>query len=163
MLRSRRALTPWSLRRKSACTIGLIVILGFGLVPARVEAQSAQRECLALVFGQWSPQSQLGGDTVFTTAPGLVELLTGEAPEAHEYHPVRAEQTSGKDWLPQKMWRQVAGDSIELVFSNGFSGVDVHLPKVGDSAQGTGATFWDFPRRPQSAVVQAHRVPCPDN
>jgi hypothetical protein len=142
-----------------------VVVLCCALLHANSGQATAQggKGCLTLRVGEWSPQTKWGGDSVFVTSPSLVQLLPMPASAEEGRSNIRVERVSEMDWLPQKTWQQTSGDSLQLVFSNGHSGVILELPAVTDSAVGTAETFWDFPRELQTAVVRAVRIPCPAN
>ena len=52
------------------------------------------------------------------------------------------------------------GDSIELRWTTGFSGVNMSLSHEGDTLRGLAETTWDFDRQVQHANVTMWRVRC---
>ncbi len=59
-------------------------------------------------------------------------------------------------------WRQLAADSIAVVWTDGVRGVMLRLEVRGDTLRGVSSSFNDLPGdRPRPADVIATRVPCP--
>ncbi|HEU4881727.1 MAG TPA: HEAT repeat domain-containing protein [Longimicrobium sp.] len=127
--------------------------------------------CYAFRRGPWQPVMDLDADSTFSTPPAQVRFL---AAVAEEYREDDAEQgeawfvaervgaSAGPGWTGG-MWRPVPGrEALELVWSNGFSGVSLELAmEDGGTMRGTAETFWDFPRPRQTAEITAERIPCP--
>lgn len=60
-------------------------------------------------------------------------------------------------------WRPIGSDSVEVLYSDGFTGVDMVLRAVGDTLRGTATAFRDVVdgTPDPTAEVTAVRIPCP--
>jgi hypothetical protein len=57
-------------------------------------------------------------------------------------------------------WRPVGSDSVELMWSTGYSGLRMTLGGQPAELRGEARSFWDFPRTAMTADATARRVRC---
>jgi hypothetical protein len=57
-------------------------------------------------------------------------------------------------------WRVIGPDSVQVVFTTGFSGVVLFVHPDGSAWRGVAATFWDFDRQHQYAPVLLTPLSC---
>jgi hypothetical protein len=60
----------------------------------------------------------------------------------------------GSYWFPK------GRQSIEIVWTTGYSGLVMGLKLEGSDLRGKAQTFWDYPRKKQTADVIARKVDC---
>jgi hypothetical protein len=124
--------------------------------------------CYDLELGRWSPEMELGADSIFIAFPPRILLDSVPAPNPPPALPVEP----GQEQLavhpapesppsPQRFssWRKVESDSIQIVWVS-YSGVRIQLGRGEDVHHGYARTGWDFPGRVQTAPVAARRVSC---
>jgi hypothetical protein len=58
------------------------------------------------------------------------------------------------------LWQPALADSVQLIWSTGFSGLRMTVGGRLDELRGEAWAFWDFPRDPLTADAVAQRVPC---
>jgi hypothetical protein len=111
----------------------------------------------------WERRLEIGEDTIFSTPPETVRFSTVqyEMGSLDTIPRLRVEPALGSVYTVHGpgWWRQ-AGDSVVVVWSTGFSGLDMRLHVLGDTLEGIASTFWDFPREGQVSKVHALAVPC---
>lgn len=118
--------------------------------------------CYELTLSPWRPDLRLGGDAVFITPPNRIQFLAergtkGWEAEGYVVKPALGVKPSihrGSYWLPK------SPQSIEVVWTTGFSGLTMVLKINGTDLRGKAKSFWDFPRKEQTADVVAHKVDC---
>jgi hypothetical protein len=118
--------------------------------------------CYELTLSDWLPDLKLGEDTVFITPPRRVQLFAkrgtkGWEAEGYIVEPapgVSASVHRGSYWLPK------GPQSVEIVWTTGFSGLRMGLTLEANEWRGKATTFWDFDRREQTADVVARKVDC---
>lgn len=121
------------------------------------------RGCYELGALNWKPDLELDKEEmVFITPPERIELLTEHGTQGFEKNGYLVRPAPG---FPQTVhrssyWVPTGPKRIEMVFTTGFSGLEMHLTVQGDTLQGKAKTFWDFLRRRQTARVVAHKVAC---
>src|SRR5581483_1437651 len=124
------------------------------------KADELKDTCYRLQLSKWTPAMSLGGDEVYITPPSAFALTShvlrtidgkpefeispalGVSPSVHR----RASWTSD-------------GKKINLVWTNGFSGLSMELERSKEGLRGIAHTFWDFDRTVQSSRVFAQAVP----
>src|SRR5215470_3609116 len=116
--------------------------------------------CYELSLAKWSPD--LGEDSVFATPPKRINLLGEKGSNYFEskgylLRPAPGEQPSIHR---SAYWRLEGTDKLILVWTTGFSGVEVDLHRQGDTLVGVAEPFWDFPRRGRKSKAVAQRIPC---
>ena len=148
------------------------VICAFGAPRAAAQAASTDSKlikpeaiqgCYDLTLSPWIPDMKLGEDEVFVTPPTRIQLFATKGTEGWEkegyiVRPAPGVKPSihrGAYWLPK------GAKSIQIVWTTGFSGLEMHL-KTSDAEvlRGKAVTFWDFGRKKQTAEVIARRVEC---
>jgi hypothetical protein len=121
--------------------------------------------CYELKLGRWWPWS-FGEDTQFVIPPSKIRLLSIKDTVGFEENgylirriPPTQGSTSGRR---QFSYWQVKSDShVELIWTNGFSGVTLGLEKHGDELRGWAHPHFDFPTFiPRIMHVTAHRIAC---
>lgn len=135
--------------------------------PSEQEKQSVKPEtvhgCYELTLSKWRPTVQLGEeDAREITPPSSIQLISElgtQGWEANRYvvkpaPGVAASVHRGSYWLPK------GPHSIEIVWTTGFSGLVMGLRVEGDELLGKAKSFWDFPRKKQTADVVARKVEC---
>jgi len=113
----------------------------------------------------------LGEDAIFVRLPP--RIIAGEEPieEWVGCEPIdgvadRWRISPGPETPPEMVmmmkgwWEHAAGGGLKIVWTNGFSGVDVLLAWADGRWRGQATTFWDFGRPKQSAPVELQRTPC---
>jgi hypothetical protein len=124
--------------------------------------------CYDLELGPWSPEMDLGADSIFIVFPPRILLDSVPAPSPSLALPVEPGQEQlavhpapGSPPSPQRFssWRKVHADSIQIVWAS-YSGVRIQLAKGDSVHHGYARTGWDFPGRVQTAPVAARRVAC---
>lgn len=118
--------------------------------------------CYELSLSPWRPNLNLGEDEVFITPPPRIQLFAERGKEGWESEgyivkPAPSAKPSihrGSYWLPR------SADSIEIVWTTGFSGLLMGLRIEGSDLRGQAKSFWDFTRKRQTADVFARKVEC---
>ncbi len=153
--------------RPAAHASGVLLLLGVHLTRPVAAAAQALRPgdlaaaCYDLSLGPWGPVPLRGGDTIYIAPPSRVRFDTvraerrrgdfmlstapGALPSVHRY----------AYWLPA-----ATEDSVELVWSTGFSGLRMTIGGTREELRGQASAFWDFPRQPLIADAVARRVSC---
>jgi hypothetical protein len=129
--------------------------------PELVKPENIQG-CYELTLSAWRPNLNLGEDAVFVTPPRRIQLFAergtqGWESEGYVVKPAPGVKPSihrGSYWLPK------SSQSIEIVWTTGFSGLTMILKIEGTDLHGEAQSFWDFPRRQQKADVVARKVEC---
>jgi hypothetical protein len=129
-------------------------------VPTRVADMAG---CYDLRLGEWSPPLALGGDTVFLQPPSRIALdstmgtVRGGRVRGYALRPAPGARQSVHRYA---YW--TVGDSlrVQLVWTNGFSGVRMLLQPQGGTLRGTAESFWDFDRPKQTTKAVASPVAC---
>jgi hypothetical protein len=149
--------------------LALVLILGLASVPNEVFAQARRSSshvagCYQLTLGEWSrpldnvptiiPPQQLQLDTAV-----LPHLLPRDT-----LWSVRPSMIPSRGRLPTSSWRYVGSDSVAIVWSTGFTGVQLRLGIFGDTLRGEAIAFDDKqiqgePPDPR-ATVQGRRTQC---
>jgi hypothetical protein len=129
--------------------------------PELVKPENIQG-CYELTLSAWRPNLNLGGDAVFVTPPHRIQLFAergtqGWESEGYVVKPAPGVAPSihrGSYWSPKD------SQSIEIVWTTGFSGLAMILKIEGTDLRGEARSFWDFSRRQQKADVTARKVEC---
>ncbi len=119
--------------------------------------------CFRLYIAPMGKPVVTGEDTIFSKPPMVVEFSTRKHGRmgGSEGQSLAVEPADGEGYSIHGpgSWRR-AGDSIEVVWSTGFSGLTMQLKASGDSLTGLSRTFWDFPRESETSRVVGRPVPC---
>ena len=118
--------------------------------------------CWELRLGAWSPALMLGGDERIITPPSrvLIDSTVGTRPYERRNLLLRPAPGAAPSVHRYSWWNMGRGDSIQLRWTTGFSGVNMSLAHEGDTLRGLAATTWDFDRQVQQADVTMWRVRC---
>jgi hypothetical protein len=117
-------------------------------IPALLSAQfsgdtaPALEGCYRLAVGDWEPALQIV-DAHYHTPPAfflLTDVPSDDARiEASMAYPVIPHSTRSRAW-----WEELGGDSVRIAWSDGFTGVQLHLRAEGDSLVGTAQATSDL-------------------
>jgi hypothetical protein len=118
--------------------------------------------CYELGALNWRPDLRLGEDAEFITPPRRIEILAEHGTKGFEQNGYLVRPAPG---VPRSIhrgsyWVPKGPNAVEVVWTTGFSGLSMHLNLEGETLRGKATTFWDFPRRTQTAEVVAHKVDC---
>ena len=112
--------------------------------------------CFRLMLTPWLEALAIGEDSIFSTPPRVVRFSTVKRAwrSYDESLWMRVEPTLGEPHSVHGpgFWRPY-GDSVEVAWSTGFSGLTMNLHTATDTLRGLASTFWDFPRPTQVAQV----------
>jgi hypothetical protein len=143
--------------------LALLAIASAG--PTAAEAQALGRSelagaCYDLSIGPWRSTQQLAEDSIYIAPPSRVRFDTART----ERWPDRFVLLTAPGAVPSvhrhALWRSVGSDSLELMWSTGFSGLRMTLGGQRGELHGEARAFWDFDRTPSTADAIARRVPC---
>ena len=129
--------------------------------PELVEAENIQG-CYELTLSAWRPNLNLGQDAVFLTPPHRIQLLAARGTQGWESEGYVVKPAPGVAPSIHRgsYWSPKSSQSIEIVWTTGFSGLVMILKREGTDLRGKARSFWDFPRRKQEADVTARKVEC---
>jgi hypothetical protein len=133
--------------------------------PAQKSAEpSVFAGCYELGLGRWWP-SGFGEDNMFVTPPTKIQLLPILGTEGFEkdgllVRPFPDKPESAFFRRRYSYWRIQTTDTVQLIWTTGFSGVVINLVRRGRDLRGWAHPFWDFPRFPRIMHVTAKRLPC---
>lgn len=140
----------------------------FGLPGAALAQPQAVKDplvgCYSLEIGPWDPPLH-PGNAPSQIPPERIHLSdeTGQGPLDRWRTIVRPVLPYGD--TPSAYWERAGSDSVQVIWTNGFSGVQLHLRIGSDSLHGTARMSSDklggLPD-PQAEVV-ARRTPCGEN
>lgn len=120
--------------------------------------------CYELSMGRWWPWG-FGEDAQFVTPPERIELLAKQGTDGWERgHPlVRAlPNTSGR--RGSSFWEMRPDDHIELVWTDGFTGVTLELKKRENTFRGWAHPHFDsFHLIKRVAHAKMHKIVCGAN
>jgi len=161
---------------RPAVLISLLALFCIGLssAPKRLAGESLQdREskfikpeiiqgCHELGTLNWRPDLKLGEDAEFITPPRRIQILAEHGSKGFEQdgYLVRPAPGVHRSIHRASYWVPEGPKAIEVVWTTGFSGLTMRLNLEGETLRGKATTFWDFPRREQTAEVVAHKVDC---
>jgi hypothetical protein len=118
--------------------------------------------CYQLTLSEWRPKQNLGGDAVFITPPSTVQLLAERGTNGWEASGFVARPAPGVAPTIHRgsYWLPTGPRSIRIVWTTGYSGLEMNLTLEGSGLRGTAESFWDFPREAQTTDVVASKVDC---
>jgi len=133
-----------------------------GAVPVVHNLVESVVGCWQVSIGRWEPNMSIGEDTIFSWPPRSIELQAVKGTRTFEDHgwlvrPAPGVRPSVHDF---SFFETRGSDSIDVVWTTGFSGLTMRLGRVGDTLRGQARTFWDFPRTAQTAEVLLARISC---
>lgn len=147
---------------RSPATAGSI--LSVLLLAASVEGQSPSvaPACYDLELGPWQPFIELEADSIYVAPPPRIFLDT--VPGAGLGRPTGYSLTTAPGAIPSihrlSWWAPAGSDSIEFVWTTGFSGLRARLATTSRPLVGTAETSWDFGRPVQHATITATAISC---
>lgn len=118
--------------------------------------------CWELRMDAWQPTLMLGADERIITPPSrvLIDSAIGTRPYERRNMLLRPAPGAAPSVHRYSWWNLGRGDSVQLRWTTGFSGVNMSLALARDTLRGYANTQWDFQRTPQQAEVTGWRVPC---
>lgn len=118
--------------------------------------------CWQLRMSAWEPALMLGADERIITPPSrvLIDSTIGTRPYERRNLLLRPAPGAAPSVHRYSWWNLGRGDSIQLRWTTGFSGINMRLSHERDTLRGFAETEWDFDRQRQQAAVTAWRVPC---
>jgi hypothetical protein len=137
----------------------ILVLLVAPAMPAF--AVDADKHCYNVHLAAWKPAMRLGGDEIYTTPPQSIALtsdVTRIMSGRKEFAITAA--LGAKPSVHRLAYWYPDGEKIELVWTNGFSGLSMDLTRTQSGFRGVAHTFWDFDRSAQSSDVSLQEVPC---
>ena len=154
-LRGMQSASPVCARRS---ILGFIVVILAASLPLR--AQSAPR-CYRLEIGAWHPK--LGANEPYHRLPTVIRLDTLAWPSHGRHLEPRIAYPYRKDFPGTPSWT-IVGDTLRLVWSNGFSPTLVTMVRRGAEWIGTALAESDahsiLEPPPPRASVTAHPMAC---
>jgi hypothetical protein len=129
--------------------------------PELVKPENIQG-CYELTLSAWRPNLNLGEDAVFVTPPHRIQLFAERGTQGWESEGFVVKPAPGLAPSIHRgsYWSPKNSQSIEIVWTTGFSGLAMILKIEGTDLRGEARSFWDFPRRQQKADIAARRVEC---
>ena len=118
--------------------------------------------CYDLGTLSWKPDLKLGEDEPFITPPQRIQILTERGTIGFEKNGYLVRPAPGfpKSIHRASYWESSGPRTIEVVFTTGTSGLSMKLKVEGETLRGEAKTHWDFPRRGQTAQVNARKTEC---
>jgi hypothetical protein len=142
-------------------TVAGLLVAGLGPTWATAQAKGAG-QCYEVKLGPWAPPLALGADTAFTIPPHRFSVdAAADSALGRGAYAVRALAGAAGPVHSRGRWAVVRADSVEVLFTTGFSGVVLHIHRDGAVWRGSASTFWDFPRPEQTALVSLASTACP--
>lgn len=145
----------------NGATAGSPLPSGFGNKPSKLISPEAVQGCYELGVLKWHPAWK-GDDLVFITPPARIQILAEKGTKMFEngQYLVRPAPGFPASIHRASYWKPVGAKTIEIIWTTGFSGLTMKLNLEGDTLKGKAETFWDFPRRGQTAPIAAPKVDC---
>jgi hypothetical protein len=159
--------------------IGLVTLFSVGINSAPKQAAAGNPEgkestfvkpemiqgCYELGTLTWHPDLKLGEDMEFITPPRRIEILAEHGSKGFEQNGYLVRPAPG---VPRSIhrasyWVPNGPNTIEVIWTTGHSGLFMRLKVESETLRGKATSFWDFPRRKQTADVVAHKVDCEKN
>ena len=149
----------------------LVMVLFIELAEANAQAPTIPPSAMSLVgcyelkLGRWWPWS-FGEDTKFVTPPSKVRLFPEQGTDGFEkYGFVIREIPPATGSAPGRrkssFWLVKSDNHVQLIWTNGFSGVSLNLGRHGDKLRGWAHPHFDFPIFiPRIMHVTARRIAC---
>ena len=133
-----------------------------GALPQQGVVQRVQG-CWALTRGPWWPPLPIGEDSIFSALPRRIELQNRRGTGVFEKEGWLVRPASGQPSSVHtySYFAPLGQDTVEIVWTTGFSGLTMRLGVTRDTLRGVAETFWDFPRPTQTTKVVLTRVQCP--
>jgi hypothetical protein len=118
--------------------------------------------CYAIELGPWLPDmgQNRSNDGIFLIPPDEITLTTTSHGDRSTHYVVRPALRVTPSVHKVMLWSATPPDTVEVIFSNGFSGFTVSVVPRGDILVGQAVSFWDFPRPSQKASAVLRRMSC---
>jgi len=119
--------------------------------------------CYELKFSPWTPSSNHGQFEGWGELPTKIRLTTEQTPKPADpagFIALAMSHTASRP-SPWHYWKVKSATTIEVLWSNGFSGWAMELTVASDTLKGKAWTFWDFAGTTQKADVTAIKFGCP--
>jgi hypothetical protein len=121
--------------------------------------------CYQLTLGKWWPWA-FGEDTMFVTPPSRIRLLPEHGTKVFEQDGFLLRTILRKEEAPagsrvSSYWLARSTNLIDLIWTDGFTGVTLKLEKKGDELSGWSYPHFDVAKLiPRRAHVVARRIAC---
>ena len=150
------------MRLKPAFAAVCFLAVAPDLAAAQAVLPSRVVGCYSIELGRWEPTIALGGDADFLQPPTRIELLADVGTSSIERGKWLIRPAPGVAASRHRFsyFGAVGRDSIELVWTSGFSGLRMTVALHSDTLRGHAHALWDFDRQQQSAPAQVIRRPC---
>ena len=132
---------------------------------ARCVASRALHGCYKLAIGRWWPWG-FGEENSYVTPPSRVELLSEHGTKGFEQYGFLLRTMPRKEEAPAgsrefSYWQVRSSDQIDLIWTDGFTGVTLELEKKGDELSGWAHPHFDAVKLiPRTARVVARSIAC---
>jgi hypothetical protein len=143
----------------------VVALFGFATISSDAAGSSSEIArvlgCYDLILGSWVPRLALGGDETYLTPPAIIELTSERGPDwPNQGLLVRPAAGARSSVHRYAYWNLRSADQVEVVFTNGFSGVHMSMKFDLVEMRGEAESFWDFPRPVQQAPALLRRRAC---
>lgn len=167
----RRLIPPAVLLCIRCCIFPWTTLFGVAVQPSSQDSSVQEKQivkpesvqgCYELTLSEWRPNVKLGDDAREITPPHRIQLLSERGTQGWEAEGYIVQPAPGVTASVHRgsYWRPKGPQSVEIVWTTGFSGLVMGLRVQGDALRGTAKSFWDFPRKKQTADVVARKVDC---
>jgi hypothetical protein len=153
----------------SVILVGLLLGVGNSEANAQTPSISPAAKsfagCFELKLGRWWPWS-FGEDNQFVTPPSKIQLFAQQGTEGFEKSGLLIRQIPPPQGSPpgrrrSSFWVVKSDNHVQLIWTNGLSGVSINLGRHGDKLQGWAHPHFDFPIFiPRTMHVTARRIAC---
>ena len=146
--------------RKTSCGSGILALATLAAACSHTLTAEAHSPvgCYRLTIGAWDhpPEEPV------IPLPDSITLMDVRGTDALEDDRllVRPYPASVLQYYRWSWWQPVDGDSLRVVWSTGFSGVDMRLGRAGDDYSGRARNFVDYPIDASTATVTLDRFTC---
>jgi hypothetical protein len=133
--------------------------------PQTQAAPQAFVGCYDLKLGRWWPWG-FGEDSPYVTPPSRIRLLPLRGEEGFEQNGFLLRAISPRKGAPSgrgrpSYWQAKSNNQIELIWTNGFTGITLELEEKGKELRGWAHPHFDVvPVIPRIARVTAQRISC---
>jgi len=121
--------------------------------------------CYELKLGRWWPWG-FGEENSYVTPPSRIELLNEHGTHGFEQdgfilRTIPRQEPAPAGSRESSYWRVRSSSEIDLIWTDGFTGVRLNLKKHGDELSGSAHPHFDAVKLiPRTAHVTARRIPC---
>jgi hypothetical protein len=131
---------------------------------AETEAAASFAGCYELRLGRWWPWG-FGKENAYVTPPSRIQLITERGAQGFEQdgyliRPMKSPMTGRGG---PSYWQVKSDEKIDLIWTDGFTGVTLEMEKHGNELSGRAHPHFDaVPLIPRTAKVTAQRIACAD-